>query len=165
MLKIKSRYYLKSSEKKKLREKIVHHFKSEEIFSIPKKRNIEKITLDEGVEIFLIENNPEFFKIGDENFVPFLTSSQLEAFPKVIVDMGAIPHVSRGADIMRPGITEIDGKFDKGDLIVILDEKFKKPIAVGRSLLNSEEIKVSEKGRVIENIHYVSDKFWRIFHS
>jgi len=33
---------------------------------------------------------------------------------------------------------------------------------VGKTLVSSEEMETMEKGEVIKNIHYISDKFWEI---
>ena len=52
-------------------------------------------------------------KIG-EDILPFLGDVPiLEKFPYVIVDMGAIKFVCKGANIMRPGITKFSD-FEKG---------------------------------------------------
>jgi len=83
--------------------------------------------------------------------------------PQIVVDMGAVAHVVNGSHIMRPGITEIRGVFSKGDLVVILDEKFGKTIALGRAEADSEVVKSVTKGRVISNLHYVGDVFWESF--
>ncbi|ENN96481.1 RNA-binding protein [Methanocaldococcus villosus KIN24-T80] len=60
---------------------------------------------------------------------------------------------------MVPGIKEVDN-FNKGDVVFVLDEVHKKPICVGIALMSHEEIKNSEKGKAIKNIHYVGDKIW-----
>ena len=87
----------------------------------------------------------------------------LDSLPKIIVDMGAIPHVTNGAQIMRPGIRTISDTFNKGDFLVIQDERFKKAIAVGTADLDSKTMQAMVKGRVITNLHYVGDDFWNAF--
>ena len=87
----------------------------------------------------------------------------LNTLPKVIVDMGAVPHVANGAQIMRPGIRQIEGRFVKDELIVILDEKYRKTIALGIAEVDSETMQSMTKGRVINNIHYVGDLLWNAF--
>ena len=89
----------------------------------------------------------------------------LDSLPKIIVDMGAIPHVTNGAQIMRPGIRLISGIFNKGDFVVIQDERFRKAIAVGIADLDSETMRAMVKGKVITNLHYVGDDFWNAFGS
>ena len=87
------------------------------------------------------------------------------SLPKVVVDMGAVPHVVNGAQVMRPGIREVKSDFGKGDLLVIVDERFGKAIALGLADMDSEAIKSTTKGKVITNVHYVGDLFWNSFSS
>lgn len=79
---------------------------------------------------------------------------------KVIVDMGAVKFVVSGADIMRPGIVSTDS-FEKGEPVVVVDEKNSKPLAIGISMYSSEEIASLKNGKVIHNIHHVSDRIWQ----
>ena len=73
--------------------------------------------------------------------------------------MPAIPFIIKGADIMRPGIKELD-EFEKNEIIVIVDETHQKPLAIGISMFSRSEIKEMDKGKVIKNIHYVGDVTW-----
>ncbi len=84
----------------------------------------------------------------------------VQSLPRVIVDMGAVAHVANGADIMRPGIRDIPSNFSKGDLLVILDEKYGKPLALGLAEAESTEMKSMSKGKVIKNVHFVGDELW-----
>jgi PUA-domain protein len=120
----------------------------------------EKVELAEFEEkkIVFIDNQIAFVK--DENGVyPYLGSSYSEHLPKVVVDMGAIRFVCNGADVMAPGITEMD-EFDAGDIVVIRDVNHGKALAIGLANKSSSEIEASKKGKVIKNLHYVGDKLW-----
>jgi len=77
-----------------------------------------------------------------------------------VVDMGAVPYVCKGADVMAPGVVKVEGEFHKGDIIVIVDQKYGKPLALGESLQDSETTRSTKKGAVVKNLHYVSDKIW-----
>jgi PUA domain protein len=33
---------------------------------------------------------------------------------------------------------------------------------VGKALVSSDEIKNMEKGEIVKNLHYISDKFWEV---
>lgn len=79
--------------------------------------------------------------------------------PKVYLDLGAIPFITKGADLMAPGIKDLD-IFGKNTLVILCDAIHKKALALGISGFNSEEIKAMEKGKVIKTIHYVSDNIW-----
>jgi len=85
------------------------------------------------------------------------------SLPKVIVDMGAIPHITNGAQIMRPGIRLISDNFRKNEFVVIQDERFHKSLAIGTADVDSESMKAMTKGKVITNLHYVGDDFWKAF--
>ena len=96
----------------------------------------------------------------DEDYIPFLSETKiLEKFPKVTVDMGAVKFMCKGANLMRPGIREYT-EFEKGNLVCIVEESQHKFLAVGKSLVASSELETMEKGEVIKNIHYISDRFW-----
>jgi PUA domain protein len=94
-------------------------------------------------------------------FVPYLGDEELlKAFPKVVVDMGAVKFVTNGANVMRPGIRSFQGPFLKGDVVVVVDEKHGKALAVGTALVDGVEAEKMERGPVVKNVHYIGDKFW-----
>ena len=93
-------------------------------------------------------------------FYPTLRCKCVDSLPAVIVDMGAIPFVCKGADVMAPGITEIKTPFEEGALVVIRDVKHGKALAIGKALRSSTSIMTEKKGKVIHNLHYVGDKIW-----
>ncbi len=61
---------------------------------------------------------------------------------------------------MRPGIVSFTGDFRKGDLLVVKEVSHSKAIAIGRALSDKGEMEAMKTGPAIENLHYVSDKFW-----
>lgn len=81
-------------------------------------------------------------------------------FRKITVDDGAIRFVINGADIMRPGVVDIDDDISIGDFIVIADKTHGKPLAVGVSLYSSDDMQKLEKGKVAANIHHIGDALW-----
>ena len=96
----------------------------------------------------------------DDNYLPFLTEIEmLKRFPAVTVDMGAVKFMCKGANLMRPGIKEFT-EFEKDKLVCIVEESHHKFLAVGKALVDSSELESMEKGEVIKNIHYISDRFW-----
>jgi PUA-domain protein len=153
------RYSLKTKEAKQILEQISEklHLNLEDI--IGAKANVETVETDFG-EVLLIEGKPMLFKIGGEVSPTLLAKEILAKVPKVVVDMGAIPHVCNGADIMAPGIVRYEGEFQKDDFVLIIDVKHSKPLAIGKALYNAETAKSTKKGVVIKNIHYVSDAVW-----
>ena len=87
----------------------------------------------------------------------------INSLPRVIVDMGAVAHIANGADVMRPGIKDVRGDFGRGGLVVIVDERFGKPIALGVAEVDSTEMRGVSKGKVIRSVHYVGDELWKTF--
>ncbi len=98
-------------------------------------------------------------KMG-ETYLPFLAETGLlDRFPKIIVDMGAVKFVCNGATVMRPGIKSYS-EFEKDQIVCVVEESRNKFLAVGRSLVSSNEMPNMVKGEVVKNLHYVSDRFW-----
>jgi len=112
-------------------------------------------------EIIITGTDITAIMVGND-ILPFLNeTSILKKFPNVVVDMGAIQFVCKGANIMRPGIKEFSD-FKKGDIVCVIEESQKKILAVGIAEMSSDELKEAKKGEVIKNIHYISDNFWEI---
>ncbi|NHJ33390.1 MAG: DUF1947 domain-containing protein [Asgard group archaeon] len=103
------------------------------------------------------------FKV-DERIIPSLRALNegMVKLPTITVDMGAVPYVTNGADIMAPGITQVSDGLVVGDIVTIIDENFGKSLAVGELLFDGENIKKTEKGKVIKNLHYVNDSIWSL---
>jgi len=96
----------------------------------------------------------------DDDYLPFLTEIEmLKKFPAVTVDMGAVKFMCKGANLMRPGIKEFT-EFEKDNLVCIVEESQHKFLAVGKAMIDSSELESIEKGEIIKNIHYISDRFW-----
>lgn len=95
--------------------------------------------------------------------VPFLgKQEELQRFPSVTIDKGAVKFVCNGANVMRPGIINFDS-FKKGEIVVVRDQTHGKGIAVGLALEDSEVAKAMTKGYVIDTIHYITDKIWEAY--
>ncbi|MEM3462643.1 MAG: PUA domain-containing protein [Candidatus Bathyarchaeia archaeon] len=114
-----------------------------------------------GRQVLLLDGEPALVKVGN-SYYPILSFEPLASrLPRVIVDMGAVPHICNGAHVMVPGIRGIEGDFGEGAPVAIIDEKHGKRLAVGRALMDSSSIPRAGKGRAIENVHYVGDRIWR----
>jgi len=128
-------------------------------------KNIFKIEV-EDVAIYKIHNVILIEKSGlvFPTLVEKYSVGILDYTPYIIVDMGAVHHIVNGADVMRPGVREVYGEFSENDVIIVKDEKNKKPIAIGRALVDYIHLRSMTKGKVAENIHYIDDKLWRLIH-
>ena len=79
----------------------------------------------------------------------------------VTVDMGAVRFLTNGADVMAPGITEVDPEIQEGDPVWMRDETHGRPLAVGLARADAEGL-TGEKGKVIANRHFIGDALWRV---
>ncbi len=113
-------------------------------------------------QILLINHVPAFF-LCDGKYSPTLQYLMYnhDVLKKITVDMGAVPFVVSGADIMRPGIVEIESEISAGDFVVIVDQTHKKMLSVGVALFSSSEMRAMTAGKVVKNIHYVGDIIWK----
>ena len=66
----------------------------------------------------------------------------------VTVDKGAIRFVSNGADIMAPGIVDADSEIKEGDLVIIVEEAHRKPLAIGKALMKGPQIVEADSGEL-----------------
>ena len=155
----KRRYPLKAKESKQIVEEASKKLRFDFDTLFGAKANVEVVESDVG-EIYLIEGKPILFKSGDKILPTLLFSEFIAKAPKIVVDMGAIPYVCKGATVMAPGIVRVEGEFIKGDLVLVVDMKHGKALALGESLLDSETAKQTKKGPVAKTLHYVSDKIW-----
>ena len=125
---------------------------------IPKIKNLKVHQILDDAQIITGEGI-KILKVNDD-YLPFLSETNtLEKFPNVMVDMGAVKFMCKGANVMRPGIKKFTD-FEKDDLVCIIEESQHKFLAVGKAMVSSSELEDMEKGEVVKNIHYISDKFW-----
>ena len=118
------------------------------------------------------EDEIRLYRIGglivgevDDKLYPVIHERNQEALdrlPAMIVDMGAVPHIVNGADVMRPGIKDFRGEFNEGDFVVVRDERYLRPLAVAIALVGLEECKAMRRGKVAKNIHHVNDRIWKL---
>lgn len=149
---------LKSSEAKQLLQEFEEKFP--EFMADPQsKQLIEEIEVEDG-KLYILNNKPFAVSTDSGLFPSLLNNEVLKTLPSIVVDMGAIPHICNGADIMRPGIREIHGEFGKGSVLLVKDIKFGKPIGICVAETSSESMQAMAKGKAAQNVHYVGDKFW-----
>jgi len=153
------RYPLKAKEAKQIVEEASKKLMLDLEALYGLKPNVEVVESDVG-EIYLIDAKPILYKTGNTVLPTLLFSEFIAKAPKIVVDMGAIPYVCKGATVMAPGIVRVEGEFIKGDLVIVVDMKHGKALALGESLLDVETAKQTKKGPVVKNLHYVSDKIW-----
>ncbi len=157
------RYVLSKRERRKVIEELRNTYTGLEV---GKNVVIEIYEDKELGRILIFDDIPAFFEYKGK-WIPhlkFLLKNMIPGLPIVVVDMGAVKPLLRGADLMAPGIRMVKGEFKEGDVVVVVDEKYNKPFVVGIALVKSKGIVDGsiKKGRVVENIHRVGDKLWKI---
>jgi len=153
-------------KRKRMREKEIKALKEQlfEIFGVETFGDKDAVDMAESSEYNLIFVNNDILGLVYEG-KPFLTVRGLLKYKPearaVTVDMGAVPYVTNGADIMGPGIVDADLNIKEGDLVWIRDIKNRVPLAVGMALRSGNSLKSKEKGKAIKAIHNVGDKLWK----
>jgi len=124
----------------------------------PKTKNLKVHQISDEAQI-ITGKGIKILKVNDD-YLPFLSETDtLEKFPNVMVDMGAVKFMCKGANVMRPGIKKFT-EFEKDKIVCIVEESQHKFLAVGKAMISSSELENMEKGEVVKNLHYISDKFW-----
>jgi len=155
--KIKNRHRLKKKEVREIINKLKSNFNSN-FFNID---SVVEIGFYENTQFVFIDYKPYFMFYNDR--IVFTLSGLYKYKPNnkhVIVDMGAVKFVAKGADVMSPGIVDADKNIQPTDIVWICDEKNKKPLAVGIAIISGEEMIKKEKGKAVVIFHYVGDNFW-----
>ncbi|MHA1730051.1 MAG: PUA domain-containing protein [Promethearchaeota archaeon] len=170
-LKIHQRHQLKSKDIKALKEALIKQIPKENIeILISGNSKVEWIKIEKSEkkrrireELIAIDDILCFW-FRDDRYIPLLplllNPEITYKMKSVSVDKGAIPYIANGADVMRPGITYIDPKIMKNDIVKIQDFKYKRPLAVGLALYDADEMKLLQRGKVMKNIHTINDTIW-----
>jgi PUA domain protein len=153
------RYALKSSDTKTVLNKASEKLGVNLLELVDSKATIEAVETGRG-EVLLVDRKPLLFRTGEEVYPSLLFEEVLAKLPRVVVDMGAVRHVCNGAGVMAPGIVRYEGEFKKGALVLVVDMKFGKPLALGEAQYDVEAAKSVKQGVVVKNIHFVSDEIW-----
>ena len=153
------RYFLKAKEVKSILSEASEKLKVDFNQIFKSKIDMELVETD-FAEIFLVNGKPLLFRI-EEKILPTLIFNELfGSMSRVVVDMGAVPYVCNGASVMAPGIVRFEGEFEKGDFVLVVDEKHGKTIAIGEATYDVDTAKKVAKGVIMKNIHFVGDKIW-----
>jgi len=123
---------------------------------------LEKITLEE-YSLILVDGKPLLFEIEGHLFPTVRGALEMGLQKRLVtVDKGAIRFVSNGADIMAPGVVEADPEIREGDLVIIIEETHRKPLAIGKALMEGPQMVEADSGKAIKSITYVGDKLWNM---
>jgi PUA domain protein len=161
------RYPLRKRDARALLEEISSNYPG---FPLREVEVVEMAEFDD-VTLYILDRRVAFFRRGGRLLpsLTFLLDYGYSWLPQVYVDRGAAKAMVRGADLMAPGVRSINGDFNVGSIVVIVDEESKAPIAIGEALLDSrgvsELVARSAKGKVFKNLHHVGDRIWSMARS
>ena len=155
------RHFLKKKEATQLLLKFSQKLKTSPKQLFGTKIHVESVETQAG-KIFLINCKPLLAFYEDTVLPTLIFNDALNRLPKIVVNKGAVPHICNGADVMAPGVVQIEGEFQADEFLVVIDERHRKPLVIGKALFNSEYMKNLKQGRIVKNLHYVGDKLWKL---
>lgn len=161
--KIRQRHFIRQDQLQELIAKVRNRYGEEMVKEIfPDKCKAEMIITDDEDKLYAVNNKLVLWE-SKEGYIPVLTLllDNRIGLKTVVVDMGAVRFVTNGADIMRPGITQIDSNIKKNDIIRISDEKNDRTLAVGKAMYDAGQMESMKSGKVIKNLHTIQDSVWK----
>jgi PUA-domain protein len=157
LIKIRKRYHLKKKKVREIQENL------NDFPGIVSTGDTLEIIKSDLPDIVLVNGDPLIMYYDN---IPFPTlKGALKADIKsryVVVDMGAVKFMAKGADVMSPGITEADPNVEKDDLVIIVDETHRKPLAIGRCLIPGQDMVENTEGKAVKTLHFIGDDIWNL---
>ncbi len=157
----KKRHPIKKSQITRIEEKLREEIStSADLFA---SKQIEFVSTNAPFQIYLVDKKPLLLEREDIIF-PTLLGALERPFlnRRVTIDMGAIPFVINGADIMRPGVVMVTDDIRAGHPVQIVDEKHGKPVALGIALYDAGDLRSCTSGKVIKTFHHIGDELWNL---
>lgn len=124
---------------------------------------LEIVETDTTLKLYMVDKKPLLMDLDGVIF-PTLRGLLEQPFPqrRIVVDMGAVPYVVNGADIMRPGIVSVTDDIKAGSPAQVVEERHGKPIAIVLPLFDATELRDKKAGKMCRNIHHVGDEIWAL---
>lgn len=160
-IQVKKRHSIKKSVATQLKKALHEEIGADAVLFDAK--TIEVVETDSAFTIYLVEKKPLLMEFEGRIF-PTVRGAVERPFKarKVTVDMGAVPFVMNGADIMRPGVVDATPDVRKDAPCIIAEERYGKPLAVGIALFDGPDLLAQEKGKVVRTVHRVGDGVWNL---
>ncbi|RPJ54267.1 MAG: DUF1947 domain-containing protein [Methanobacteriota archaeon] len=158
---IRKRHAIRRSDVADLEQRLQHEIGEDA--RLFKSDRVEVAETDSTFQLYLVDKKLLIF--GFEGWVfPTVRGAIERPFAKrrVLVDQGAIPYVIKGADVMRPGIVSVTDDVRAGSPVVIAEQRYNKPLAIGVALLDAPAMREATKGKMCKNIHHVGDDLWNL---
>ncbi|KAK0418214.1 hypothetical protein QR680_013436 [Steinernema hermaphroditum] len=163
---------LKSSVQKGIRNKLIEQYPHlDDVMNeiLPKKENFKLIKCKEHVELIAGHDGSVLFvKHRDLPYIP--TLRLLHKYPFILphqqVDKGAIKFVMNGSQIMCPGLTSpganLNEQIEKDSVVAVMAEGKQHALGIGVMKMSGSEIRSTNKGVGIDNVHYLNDGLWKV---
>lgn len=160
-----SRYQLSKSERRRLVDLLKSRFPAgAELLQTAATVEVARLR-DAELELVIVDKVPAIVLSEKIAYPTLMAAIKLSLkLPTVVVDMGAVPHILNGADVMAPGIVDFD-TFDRDALVYVADVNQRRVFAVGQALVGSGELRSMKRGKAIRNLHYAGDKIWKVISS
>lgn len=162
---------MKSSQQRAAKTKIMDQMPSIEPYIedfFPKKEKTIMVKCSGHISILAsASGTPLFFQIRNGVFIPTLRTLHKYPFilPILRADRGAIKHVMNGAHVMVPGLRSeravIEQDAEKGSIVAVYAESKEHALAVGIAEMSTHEMRATDKGVAVDNLHHVSDDLWK----
>ena len=140
VLKIKKRYFLKKKKVKAIKEELGDYG------SFINNKDTLELLEAEDYDFILVNGEPYIIMINGKPYPTLKAALNIELDSKVVVvDMGAVRFVTKGADV-----------------VIIVEETHNKPLAMGIALITGPEMVENSEGKAIKSLHYVGDAIWNL---
>ncbi len=161
MNKRSNRHFLREKEAKRIVEEFARSVKTTPDSFFGLEPRVELVEL-ESTSVYVINGTPTLIEEGGRLLPTLFFRGLFPFLPKIVVNMGAVPYICNGADVMAPGVVRVEGDFNKGTTLLINDERFDKCLAIGIALVDQHAVNALVHGKVAKNLHYVGDKLWKL---
>jgi len=162
-VKVGRRHHIKVRQIKQILAEASRALRVDVSNGVAKGSRVEVVEVASKGAIIVIDDCAAFIQ-RDEHVIPtLLNEAVLHRLSAIRVDAGAVPYICNGADLMAPGVVNFDGAFKAGDIVVIVDDRFAKGIAVARTLYDAGEVAEKQQGKIAVNLHFIGDAFWDAF--
>lgn len=160
MAQIKHRRFLKEKEATRILEEFEQKTKINIKELLETQNPRVEVAETAAAKIYFINGKPAIANYRNTLIPTLQFEKALQSLPKITVNMGAVPHICNGADLMAPGIVKIQGDYQQNDYALVVDERHQKPLAIVTTLTGAQITRNLTHGKTAKNIHYVGDALW-----
>jgi len=106
----------------------------------------------EWYSLYELKDAYELYKQGNDKEIKKIikpTEFAIQHLPKIYITDSAVDSICHGANLSIPGISKLESKIEKNNLVALLTLK-NELIGLGSAILTSEEIMKNEKGLAVK---------------